>query len=97
MTLIVGDILNNSKLLDSMKNHDVVIHLAAKTDVVDSIRNPYNTFQTNVQGSQNVLDSCKFNNILKIIIISSASIYQNSDNPVDEKSITQAIISLWTK
>ena len=32
-TLIVGDILDNSKLLDSMKNHDVVIHLAAKTDV----------------------------------------------------------------
>jgi UDP-glucose 4-epimerase len=91
VTLIVGDILDNSKLLDSMKNHDVVIHLAAKTDVVDSIRNPDNTFQTNVQGSQNVLDSCKSNNILKIIITSSAAIYQNSDNPVDEKSITQSL------
>ena len=91
VTLIVGDILDNSKLLDSMKNHDVVIHLAAKTDVIDSINNPDNTFQTNVQGSQNVLDSCKFNNILKIIITSSAAIYQNSDNPVDEKSITQPL------
>jgi UDP-glucose 4-epimerase len=91
VTLIVGDILNNSKLLDSMKNHDVVIHLAAKTDVVDSIRNPDNTFQTNVQGTQNVLDSCKFNNILKIIITSSAAIYQNSDNPVDEASIVEPL------
>ena len=91
VTLIVGDILNNSKLLDSMKNHDVVIHLAAKTDVVDSIHDPYNTFQTNVQGSQNVLDSCKFNNISKIIVISSASVYQNSDKPVTEASIVEPL------
>jgi len=91
VTLIVGDILDNAKLIDSMKNHDVVIHLAAKTDVIESIINPDNTFQTNVQGTQNVLDSCKFNNILKIIITSSAAIYQNSDNPVDEKSITKSL------
>ena len=91
VTLIVGDILDNSKLLDSMKNHDVVIHLAAKTDVIDSIHNPDNTFQTNVQGSQNVLDSCKFNNISKIIVISSASVYQNSDKPVNETSIVEPL------
>jgi len=86
VTLIVGDILDNSKLFDSMKNHDVVIHLAAKTDVVDSIHNPDKTFQTNVQGSQNVLDSCKSNNISKIIVTSSAAVYQNSNNSVDEES-----------
>jgi len=91
VTLIVGDISNNSKLLDSMKNHDVVIHLAAKTDVIDSIINPDDTFQTNVQGSQNVLDSCKFNNISKIIVISSASVYQNSDKPVNETSIVEPL------
>jgi UDP-glucose 4-epimerase len=91
VTLIVGDILDNSKLLDSMKNHDVVIHLAAKTDVIDSIHNPDNTFQTNVQGSQNVLDSCKFNHVSKIIVISSASVYQNSDKPVTEASIVEPL------
>ena len=35
LTLIVGDILDSSKLHNSMKNHDIVIHLAAKTDVID--------------------------------------------------------------
>jgi UDP-glucose 4-epimerase len=84
LTLIVGDILDNSHLLDSMKNHDVVIHLAAKTDVVDSVNDPDNTFQTNVQGTQNVLNSCQFHNISKIIVTSSAAIYQNSDKPIDE-------------
>ena len=91
VTLIVGDILDNSKLLDSMKNHDVVIHLAAKTDVIDSIINPDDTFQTNVQGSQNVLDSCKFNRISKIIVTSSAAVYQTSYKPVTEASIVEPL------
>jgi len=91
VTLIVGDILNNSKLFNAMKNHDIVIHLAAKIDVIDSINNPDNTFQTNVQGTQNVLDSCNSHNISKIIVASSAAIYPNSDNPIDEKSITKSL------
>jgi UDP-glucose 4-epimerase len=89
--LIAGDILNKSLLRDSMKNHNIVIHLAAKIDVIDSINNPNNTFQTNVDGTQNVLDSCNSNNISKIIVTSSAAVYQNSDNPVDEKSITKSL------
>jgi len=91
VTLIVGDILDNDTLIDSMKNHDVVMHLAAKTDVIESIINPDNTFQTNVRGTQNVLDSCKFNHISKIIVISSASVYQNSDKPVNETSIVEPL------
>ena len=86
VTLLVGDILNKSKLLDSMKNHDVVIHLAAKTDVIDSIDNPDDTFQTNVHGTQNVLDSCVSNNITKFIVTSSAAVYQNSDAAISESS-----------
>jgi len=91
VTIIVGDILDNSKLLDSMKNHDIVIHLAAKTDVIDSVHNPDNTFQTNVQGTQNVIDSCKSNNVSKIIVTSSSAVYKNSNNSVDESSITKPL------
>ena len=91
VTLIVGDILDNSKLFNSMKNHDLVIHLAAKTDVINSVNNPDDTFETNVRGTQNILDSCNFNNISKIIATSSAAVYQNSDNSVDEASITEPL------
>ena len=91
VTLIVGDILDNSKLCDSMKNHDVVIHLAAKTNVVDSVDNPNDTFQTNVQGTQNVIDSCNSNKISKIIVTSSAAVYQNSNNSIDETSTTKPL------
>jgi UDP-glucose 4-epimerase len=84
--LVVGDILDNIKLSKSMKNHEVVIHLAAKTDVVDSVDNPDDTFQTNVKGTQNVLDSCVSNNITKFIVTSSAAVYKSSDGIVSESS-----------
>jgi len=77
ITIISDDILDYSKLVSSMKNHDIVIHLAAKISVTDSIKNPKSTFDTNVQGTLNVLNSCLQNNITKIIAISTAAIYQN--------------------
>jgi len=87
--LVIGDILDGAQLSRSMKNHDVVIHLAAKTDVVDSIDNPDDTFQTNVVGTQNVLDSCISNNITKLIVTSSAAVYKSSDGIVSESSDTK--------
>jgi len=89
LTLIVGDILDNSKLVNSMKNHDIVIHLAAKTDVIDSISNSDDTFKTNVKGTQNIVNSCESHSISKIIVTSSAAVYQNSTNFVDETSDTK--------
>ena len=58
VALISGDILDHSKLVTSMKNHDVVIHLAAQISVSESIKNPKLTFDVNVNGTQNVLNAC---------------------------------------
>ena len=38
---------------------------------------------------KNILDSCKYHNISKIIVTSSAAIYQSSDNIIDETSTTE--------
>ena len=86
--IISGNILDYSKLVSSMKNHNVVIHLAAKISVPDSVKNPKSTFDTNVQGTLNVLNSCKQNNIAKIIATSTAAIYQSVSTKIilDETS-----------
>ena len=90
ITLISGDILDNSKLVSSMKNHDVVIHLAAKISVSESVKNPKETFDVNVNGTQNVLNSCEKNKISKIIVTSTAAVYQNISTKIilDESSVT---------
>jgi UDP-glucose 4-epimerase len=88
VTLISGDILDHSKLVTSMKNHDVVIHLAAQISVSESIKNPKLTFDVNVNGTQNVLNACLQNSITKIIATSTAAVYQNISTKIilDEKS-----------
>jgi len=82
VTLIFGDILDNSKLTTSMKNHDVVIHLSAQISVPASIKNPKLTFDVNVNGTQNVLDACLQNDITKIIAASTAAVYQNTSTKI---------------
>ena len=88
VNIISGDILDYPKLVSSMKNHDVVIHLAAKISVPDSIKNTKSTFDTNVQGTLNVLNSCIQNDVTKIIATSTAAVYQDVTTTLDETSPT---------
>lgn len=76
--VIEGDITKMNELVNAMKGQDVVIHLAAKISVSESITNPSDTFRINVDGTNNVLIACKEQNIEKVIIASSAAVYGES-------------------
>ena len=86
--IINGDILDYPLLSKSLKNIDVIIHLAAQISVIDSIKDPHNTMKVNVNGTQNVLDACIQNNIKNFIAISTAAVYGNQDIELSEKSKT---------
>lgn len=73
--IIEGDITKLSDVTNAVKDHDTVIHLAAKISVEESIRDPLETFQVNVNGTRNVLIACKKNNVKKLIAASSAAVY----------------------
>lgn len=92
-TLFVkGDILDFELLKKSSVGFDVVIHLAAKSDVKESTLHPKITEKTNVEGTENVLKCCVENSIKKIVFASSAAVYGNSgEMPVTEKSLTNPI------
>lgn len=77
-TFIEGDITNGS-LLDTLpKNIDTVVHLAAKTGVRTSIANPRGYIETNVIGTQAILDWMGRNNVKRMVFASSSSIYGNN-------------------
>lgn len=86
--IIKGDIRRLEDIDKAVKGNEVVIHLAAKISVDESIKNPSETFQTNVEGTKNVLIACKKNQIKKIIASSSAAVYGESkvDVKLTEKS-----------
>lgn len=61
---IKGDILDNSLLEKSMKDHDIVIHLAAIVGYFACLNNERLTKDVNVVGTQNVLDVINDNQYL---------------------------------
>ena len=80
ITIVKGDILNVEDILKNLPGHDVVIHLAAKISVNESIKNPEETFQVNVKGTENILNASIENNVKRIFAFSSAAIYGNNKN-----------------
>jgi nucleoside-diphosphate-sugar epimerase len=88
---IKGDILDYDTLSKSSKGFDVMIHLAAKSDVTESVSHPETVENVNVNGTINVLDSCIKNKIKKIIFASSAAVYGDSSTAVTEKSETRPL------
>jgi CDP-glucose 4,6-dehydratase len=79
---IRANILDSANLLAKFNEiePDVVIHLAAQALVPESYRNPFNTFETNVLGTLNVLSASQQLNHLKAqLIITTDKVYKNID------------------
>ena len=91
--IIEGDITKIQEIVNAVKDQDMVIHLAAKISVEESIENPSETFYTNVDGTKNVFIACKKNHIKKMIVSSSAAVYGESlpNIKLTEKSETHPI------
>jgi UDP-glucose 4-epimerase len=77
------DILNDNALLQAFKGIETVFHLAAKTSVPESIKDPTFYVKTNTIGTLNVMHCAKQMNVKNIVIASSASVY--GDNPIVPK------------
>jgi len=70
------DIRNYKSLNEKLDNDiDVIIHLAAKAGVLPSISKPLEYSETNIIGTQNLLEFAKEKNINKFIFGSSSSVY----------------------
>jgi len=54
---------------------DAVIHLAAQVRIDRAIEKPYDTLTTNVEGTINVLEACRLNDVPKLLFASSSDIY----------------------
>ena len=69
------DLLDSKKLSDVLEGFDIVIHLAAAVGVKLTEEEPLHILNLNIQGTQNILESCKKNHVKKIIFASSSEIY----------------------
>lgn len=77
---VIADVRNREKLeREILKfNPDFIFHMAAQALVLESYKNPVETFQTNVMGTVHVLDSLKnLDYPCKTIIITTDKVYEN--------------------
>ena len=73
--LVEYDISQAGKWQDLFQNADWVFHLAALADIVPSIERPDDYYQSNVNGTFNVLEACRKYDVKKIVYSASSSCY----------------------
>lgn len=76
---INADIRDLEALTLAMQNAKKVFHFAAEISVPKSMQEPHLTEEVNTQGTINVLEAMRINNVPLIVFASSAAVYGNSD------------------
>ncbi len=83
----IGDIRDKSLVTNLVSNSTAVVHLAAQVSVPISIENPEETMEINVQGTQNVIDSCVEKGVNRLVVASSAAVYGEAETlPLKEEA-----------
>ena len=77
---ILGDIRNEETVSHAMKDCSYVVHFAAQVSVPESIQNPDETIDINVNGTQILVDESKKGSIRKFVLASSAAVYGNNNS-----------------
>jgi CDP-glucose 4,6-dehydratase len=86
------DIRNNESVNKFIKDAkpSVIIHLAAQSLVLESYRSPKTTFDTNVLGTVNVLDSAfGFDFVQAILVTTTDKVYKNFGSKIKYTEISQ--------
>lgn len=75
----LGDVRDSTLLTRLMKDLKIeaVIHLAAKSNLQESLQDPLSYYEHNVWGVQNVIKAMVANNIKYLVFSSSAAVYGN--------------------
>lgn len=83
--LLIGDIRDKDTCVEACKEVNAVVHLAAHTGVVPSIKDPYFDFEVNVLGTLNLLHASVNNGVDKFIFASSNAPLGDQSPPMSEK------------
>ncbi len=82
---IIADIRDKDKMVDLIKDAEVVFHFAGLIEAGESVKNPQKFIDYNISGTLSVLEAMRVNNIKTIIFSSSAAIYGEPKNiPIKE-------------
>ena len=79
MRYFIGDVRDESRMMEAMEGVDYVIHAAAMKQVPAAEYNPMECIKTNIYGAENVIKAAIRNNVKKIIALST----DKAANPIN--------------
>ncbi len=92
LRVFVGDVRDKDRLIRAFHGVDIVIHAAAMKDIEACEYNPSETMETNVRGTQNVIDACIECQVDKCLFIST----DKACNPINTYGTSKAMAEkLW--
>ncbi len=88
LEVVDGDVANAALVDQCTQGVDAIVHLAAVASVQASVDEPVATHKTNFDGTLNVLEAARQNQVERIIYASSAAIYGDTEVlPVVESTV----------
>ncbi len=86
-----GDVRDVNDVGEAMENCDYVIHLAAQTSVIDSIKKPKEDAEINILGTINLLEESVEKDVNRFIVASSAAPLGEQEMPIHEEKVPQPL------
>jgi UDP-glucose 4-epimerase len=82
--LVLGDASDQETARRSLEGVDAVVHLAAQTGVIPSLKNPELDFSGNVAATFSILESCRRVGVERFVFASSGAVLGNAEPPLHE-------------
>jgi len=79
LTFTQGNVLDRELLAHVVSGQDAVVHFAAETHVDRSLTAAADFVRTNVEGTQALLDACLVAGVQRVVQISTAEVYGDTD------------------
>ncbi len=77
--VIRGDILDADALMQAARGMDTIVHQAAQLEIVKCIETPVEDLRSNAEGTLNVLEAARHNNVGRVVWASSACVYGQAE------------------
>ncbi|WP_078594247.1 NAD-dependent epimerase/dehydratase family protein [Evansella clarkii] len=88
----ITDNLGLNEVFNKHKDINGVVHLAAQSKVGPSVEDPGTDANINIQGTINLLELCRKNNINSFVYASSAAVYGHAEQlPITENAATNPL------
>lgn len=72
---VVADVRDKSRMLEEIKDADLVFHLASLIEAGESVKEPQKYIDYNLDGTLNILEAMRVNGIKNMAFSSSAAVY----------------------